>query len=265
MRKNFWLKSCLLLLLYLPLKSIAQYDTVVRYDQVDSVPVAEDTDPYAVTVPQVDADTADYEEEAAYYEMRHVSDSLVKELKANEKLQYYDVKKETPKSSGWLEQLMLALFKSIAAIRIIIMILLLAGLGYLLYRFMKANGMSVFRKPKLIDGLDAIQEEELHSGAAYQEKIKEAIAAGDMRQAIRWWYLYTLFQLAAHQMIVAGREKTNNDYLRNMRSSPYYKKFAALTLDYEYIWYGGFEVSEDNFRNMNQEFRDFNNAIGKAS
>lgn len=206
-----------------------------------------------------------YEEEQVFYEMRHISDSLVKDLKANKKLQYHDIKVVPPKRNTGFERFLMALFRSIAAIRIVIMLLLLAGLGFLVYWYMKTNGMSFFRKPKLIEGLTDVQEEELQSATAYQEKIKAAIAAGDTRMAIRWWYLYTLFQLAGREMIVAGREKTNNDYLRSMRSSPYYKKFATLTLDYEYIWYGGFEVSEDNFRSINQEFRDFNNAIAKAS
>lgn len=262
MKKYLGLKIGLLLLLCLPLKSIAQYDSTVTPEtaitqETDSVPTAAGAD--------VDADTEEYADETAYHEMRYISDSLVKVLKENKKLQYYDIKKEPPKRLPWLERFLTAMFNSISAIRFILMILLLAGLGFLLYRYMKVNGMTIFRKAKLIDGLTEIQEEELQSGEEYEEKIKTAIAAGDTRQAIRWWYLYTLFQLAGRQMIVAGREKTNNDYLRSMRSSPYYKKFAALTLDYEYIWYGGFEVSEDNFRNINQEFRDFNNAIGKAS
>ncbi|MGO4288855.1 hypothetical protein [Chitinophaga sp. RAB17] len=259
MKKYLGLKIGLLLLLCLPLKSIAQYDSTGTPETAitDSVPTAAGAD--------VDADTEEYANETAYHEMRYISDSLVKALKENKKLQYYDVKKEPPKHLPWLERFLIAMFNSISAIRFVLMILLLAGLGFLLYRYMKVNGMTIFRKAKLIDGLTEIQEEELQSGEEYEEKIKTAIAAGDTRQAIRWWYLYTLFQLVGRQMIVPGREKTNNDYLRSMRSSPYYKKFATLTLDYEYIWYGGFEVSEDNFRNINQEFRDFNNAIGKAS
>ncbi|MBS0026637.1 DUF4129 domain-containing protein [Chitinophaga sp. 22321] len=271
MKKYVWLKICLLLLLWLPLKSMAQYDSI-KINEADFIRQQNNPDVIEATADSAVnmntdsiSESSEYEEEAAAYEMRHIQDSLLKELKANKKLQYYDIEKAPPKRNTWLERLMVALFRSIAAIRFIVMILLLIGLGLLVYWYMKTNGMSFFRKPKLIEGLEEIQEEELHSAGEYQEKINAAVAAGDMRQAIRWWYLYTLFQLAGREMIVPGREKTNNDYLRNMRSSPYYKKFAALTLDYEYIWYGGFDVSEDNFRNINQEFRDFNNAIGKAS
>lgn len=261
MKKYFWLKSCLLLLLCLPVRSMAQ--TVLADTTEQSGISLDSTREAPPTAADTDVASEAYEEEAAYYEMRHISDSLVKALKENKKLQYYDIAPAKPKHLPWLERFLAAMFNSISAIRFVIMFLLLAGLGFLLYRYMKMNG--IFQKPKLIDGLTEIQEEELHSGDEYEEKIKTAIAAGETRQAIRWWYLYTLFQLAGRQMIVPGREKTNNDYLRSMRSSPYYKKFATLTLDYEYIWYGGFEVSEDNFRNINQEFRDFNNAIGKAS
>lgn len=260
MIKYFWIKSAVLLLLcLLPLKNIAQTasadlpDSTVT-EQIDSASVAAGGE-----------EEEDYQEYAPYHQMRHVPDSLVNALKANKKLQYQTIKDTSSEKFRWLDRFFDLLAKSFGTLRYVLMALVLAGLGFLVYRYMKANGMTLFRKPALIDGLTEIQTEELHSGEEYEEKIKSAIATGDTRQAIRWWYLYTLFQLAAKQMIVAGREKTNNDYLRSMRSSPYYKKFAALTLDYEYSWYGGFEVSEDSFRNINQEFRDFNNAIGKAS
>ncbi|SEW55432.1 DUF4129 domain-containing protein [Chitinophaga arvensicola] len=207
----------------------------------------------------------EYQEEAPVFSLRTAPDSLVKELKENKKLQYQDIVQPPPKRYPWLEQLMRFLFSSISAIRIIIMLLLLGVFVFLVYLFMKSNGMSFFRKPQLVEGLTEIAEEDLHSAEEYEEKIRAAVAAGETRQAIRWWYLYTLFQLAGRELIVPGKEKTNNDYLRSMRNSPLYKRFATLTLDYEYIWYGGFEISPDNFSTIHQEFRDFNNAIGKAS
>ena len=245
MKKIFWLISCLVWMCCLPLQSRAQYNSTVAAPPV-----------------QYSDETVT---EAPVYERRKIPDSLVNELKADKKLQYHDIKKEKPRDMRWLDRFMDKLIASLGLLRIIIMVLLLAGLGLLLYWFMKSNGISFFRKPPVVKGLEEIQEEALQSAQEYEEKIKAAVAANDRRQAIRWWYLFTLFQLAGREMIVAGREKTNNDYLRNMRGSPYYKIFATLTLDYEYIWYGGFEVSEENFRNIDQEFRNFNNAIGKAS
>jgi len=259
----------LLLLLCCSMQSMAQYEnTAQTKEEYDSLLQARITEDSFATI-AVDQERAEGEHEYATeippFELREVPDSLVKSLKENKKLQYKDIPPEPPKDNTWMQRFLMALFSSIGAIRIIVMLLLLAGLGFLVYWFMKSDGMSFFRKPQLIEGLTEVPEEDLQSAQEYEEKIKAAIAAGETRQAIRWWYLYTLFQLAGRELIVPGREKTNNDYLRSMRSSPYYKKFATLTLDYEYIWYGGFEVSEENFRNINQEFRDFNNTIGKAS
>jgi hypothetical protein len=252
--KMYLIKGWLLLLFCLPL-------TVIAQERVDTVTV---DDSSSAAVQENSAAQPDDEKEMTGYEMRRVPVSVLKELKDDERLQYHDKEEEKPVDSRWGAQVILAVMRFIYAIRFVLMALLLIGLGILLFTFMKNNGMSIFRKPQLIGGLEEIQEEELHSAEEYEGKINAAIKAGDIRQAIRWWYLYTLFQLARKQLIVAGREKTNNDYLRSMRESPYYKKFATLTLDYEYIWYGGFEVSGENFKDINQQFRDFNNTLGKA-
>ncbi|MBC9912456.1 hypothetical protein [Chitinophaga varians] len=203
------------------------------------------------------------------FDKRAVQENTMRTLKADDDMQYRDKPTEDPKKTSkfgeGVARFIAKLFFFLWQFSWVILVLLLGGLGYLLYRFMVKNDLSIFRKPKLVDGLEEIQEENLQSASEYEEKIRAAIAAGEIRQAIRWWYLYTLFQLASRQLITPGREKTNNDYLRSMRNTPYYKMFSTLTLDYEYIWYGGFEISADNFRTMDQQFRDFNNQLGKAS
>ncbi|PSL47462.1 hypothetical protein CLV51_102310 [Chitinophaga niastensis] len=257
--KMYLIKGWLLLLLCLPLTGIAQ-------EQVDTAidTIAVDSTSSAAVQGNSTAQHGE-EQDITVYEMRKIPGAMVKELQEDKRLQYRDKEEKKPVDNTWAARFILGLIQFIFTIRYVLMALLLLGLGFMLYIFMKNNGMSIFRKPQLIGGLEEIQEEELHSAEEYEGKINAAIKSGDIRQAIRWWYLYTLFQLASRQLIIAGREKTNNDYLRSMRESPYYKKFATLTLDYEYIWYGGFEVSEENFRDINQQFRDFNNTLGKAS
>ncbi|NLR60839.1 DUF4129 domain-containing protein [Chitinophaga polysaccharea] len=257
MSKHFLIKSCLLFVLCLPLQGKAQYDSTVnsvRAEMPDTVD------------PSIMSDTAAEQnaDELPVYQRRRVAASSVNELKADEWLQYHDSQAAPPKEAPWFIRILEALFHVISAGRYIIMGLLLLGLAYVIFRFMQSNGLSIFRKPAPKGGLPDVADESLQDAAEYEGKIKAAIAVGDTRQAIRWWYLYTLFQLSEKQLLVLLRDKTNNDYLREMRNSTHYKKFAALTLDYEYVWYGGFNVSEANFRSMNQEFRDFNNAIGKS-
>lgn len=275
--RKYGQRLLLLCLLSAPLTAISQEAPPVSAitppqavtDSVSVMP-AEDEDavieaPPAQAAPLVD----EYGEEIQLppFDKRAVASGTMETLKADKNMHYRDkpVEATNTKSSERFTQFMAMLLFALWKFSWVILTLLLAGLGYLLYRFMKNNGLSIFRKPKLIDGLEEIQEEDLQSAGEYEEKIRAAIAAGEIRQAVRWWYLYTLFQLANRQLITPGREKTNNDYLRSMRNTPYYKTFSTLTLDYEYIWYGGFDISEDNFRAMDQQFRDFNHQLGKAS
>nr|WP_295866534.1 hypothetical protein [uncultured Chitinophaga sp.] len=275
--RKYGQRLLLLCLLSVPLTAISQ-DTLppsaeepppqAPVEAVPAMPVEEDaameTTPVQ-TSPLVD----EYgnEIELPPFDKRAVDAGVVEKLKADKNMQYRDkpIEKANSKSNERFAAFMAMVLYVLWKFSWVILVLLLAGLGYLLYRFMKTNGLSVFRKPKLIDGLEEIQEEDLQSAGEYEQKIRVAIAAGEIRQAVRWWYLYTLFQLASRQLITPGREKTNNDYLRSMRNTPYYKTFSTLTLDYEYIWYGGFDISEDNFRTMDQQFRDFNHQLGKAS
>lgn len=269
----------LLCLLSVPLMGIAQSvpppppepppiavpaeDTAIVTAPVGTASEEETTDVQAAPV----VDEYGEEVELPPFDKRVVTENTMRTLKADDDMHYRDKPEEkaNTKSGEGIARFFMMLLYVLWQFSWVILILLLAGLGYLLYRFMKNNGLSIFRKPKLVDGLEEIQEENLQSAGEYEEKIRAAIATGEIRQAIRWWYLYTLFQLANRQLITPGREKTNNDYLRSMRNTPYYKMFSTLTLDYEYIWYGGFDISEDNFRAMDQQFRDFNNQLGKAS
>ncbi|HVI47427.1 MAG TPA: hypothetical protein VM802_21315 [Chitinophaga sp.] len=239
--RKYWIRTLLLLLLYSPVTGIAQ-------DQ-DST---------------IQAETAEY---APLYDRRKVPDEVVQRLKADKKLQYHDkdVKEVEPPRLTFLMKIFEVLISLRHVIKIVVIVLLIGGLGWLLHTFMRNNGISIFRKPKLIDGVEELQDESLQSSKEYEEKIKAAVKDGDIRQAVRWWYLYTLFQLANRQLIAPSREKTNNDYVRGIRNTPYYKTFSTLTMNYEYIWYGGFNVSEENYREIDRQFRDFNNILGKDS
>lgn len=255
MKKYCWIAVCLLICcssLQIRGKEQAAIEERVAADStamVESIRSQEETD----------------DNNVPYYEPRKVPDEVVKTLKEDKKLHYFDPQKTEPPRLNWLEQLLLALSQASRAVYVIVLTLIVAVLGILLYWFLKNNGLTFRRRNQLVAVMpDIQQEEELTSAQEYEAHISKAISAGDLRQAIRWWYLYTLFQLAGRQLITTGKEKTNTDYLRSLRETPYYKQFSMLTLGYEYVWYGGFEVSEPDFNKINQEFRSFNNEINKA-
>ncbi|WP_186774230.1 DUF4129 domain-containing protein [Chitinophaga pinensis] len=192
--------------------------------------------------------------------VRSVPDTMMKVLQADKKLQYALKKKEPPRRSGWNDFLN-AVFNFIAAIHKLIIAIVVACLGWLLYLYLKQNGY-LFRKTSDDAGKVVKIMEEEQDVETYQQQIEEAIAAGRFRQAVRLLYLQTLRVLIDKEVVTYSREKTNAAYLRSMLSTPWYKKFAALTLNYEYIWYGEAPVNNQQFNDLHREFRQFMNELG---
>jgi hypothetical protein len=89
------------------------------------------------------------------------------------------------------------------------------------------------------------------------EKIREAIQNGHYRTAIRLMYLKTLNVLNEKQMIALHSKSTNNDYIQQMQKQPAGNDFKMLTQIYEYVWYGEFQPSENQFRTIEVNFNRF--------
>lgn len=89
--------------------------------------------------------------------------------------------------------------------------------------------------------------------------IEEAVAARHYRRAVRLLYLKALKILADRGHIDWRRDKTNHDYLRELRG----KKaalggaFADATVLFEYVWYGDMPIDESIFRSVRENMNGF--------
>ncbi|MCK7558352.1 hypothetical protein MKQ70_26460 [Chitinophaga sedimenti] len=88
-----------------------------------------------------------------------------------------------------------------------------------------------------------------------------AAQEGNFRQAVRYLYLYSLDLLHRKGMVVMMADKTNADYLRELRGNPYYKTFSLLTLAYEYVWFGHMNLGKEQFDELNGRFVAFKNEL----
>lgn len=262
---NYIRRISLLLILTCLLQPLAAQDTIdppVVDSQMLNVPAADDVNE------NVDIGESAYDETSPGTELddirahRTVDPTTWKRFRADKDLKYYDIR-QAPRDN-WFFRFLGWIAGYIMAIKWVIAALLLAGIGWLAFRFIRQNGLRIFRKTADANN-DNKPEEQLQNTSAYETKIREAAEAGDYRQAIRWWYLYILFRLSAQQLITYGSDKTNREYLRALQPTPFYKPFATLTLDYEYIWYGGFEVDEAQYRAIDTQFGNFVHQIGQAS
>jgi hypothetical protein len=52
-------------------------------------------------------------------------------------------------------------------------------------------------------------------------------------------------------------ELTNWDYIRQMGTHPLNSKFRYLTHAYEYVWYGQFELGNEQYAQLRAKFETF--------
>ena len=195
--------------------------------------------------------------------LRKVPAKLMDEMRADKAMKYkLSKKKETERSDlTWLENIYWAFLQLFSVFHRLILALLLGGLITATYTYLKRNGY-ISNKKEAATGTDIKLTDEDLEITVYEQQITDAITQGKYRLAVRLLYLQTLRLLSDKQIISYSREKTNAAYLRSMISTPWYKTFASLTLDYEYIWYGERAVSSEQFKAVHDQFSQFMNELG---
>ena len=89
----------------------------------------------------------------------------------------------------------------------------------------------------------------------FQKLIKESIQNGEKRLAIRYYYLWLLKVMAQNNYIEWDIEKTNSDYLYELKNQTQREDFTYLSYLYNYIWYGEFEIDETTFTKAENRFK----------
>ncbi|WP_121354702.1 DUF4129 domain-containing protein [Flavisolibacter nicotianae] len=109
------------------------------------------------------------------------------------------------------------------------------------------------------DGEDAVPDDIF--ALAYATEIANAENSANFRLAVRLRYLQTLNELAEKSRIEYQHGRTNSDYVRQLQSSPLYRDFFRLTRNFEYTWYGQFDLSEAAYEMMRNDFSSFQNRL----
>ncbi|SDG74546.1 DUF4129 domain-containing protein [Chitinophaga filiformis] len=193
--------------------------------------------------------------------IRAVPDTIMKALLADKELQYQKKEPKPQKDMSWLNEIFAAILRLVGLSPFTIICFILGGVGVLLYLYLKQNGYLFKRTKPDADKTVKLTEEELDT-ETYHQQIEQAISSGRFRVAVRLLYLQTLRVLMDKGIVTYSREKTNAAYLRSLVSTPWYKTFATLTLDYEYIWYGEMPVNDEQFNVIHRQFRQFMNELG---
>lgn len=84
--------------------------------------------------------------------------------------------------------------------------------------------------------------------------IQKAEAKGDFREAIRLIFLQNLKTLQDQGVIQWKKDKTNHDYLREVRGSSYESGFRLLIRHFELVWYGGWAIQRAEYEAIRQDY-----------
>jgi hypothetical protein len=166
----------------------------------------------------------------------------------------------------WLANIIKNLFSisssavSMNVVTIILRILAVIVILFVVYLIVKAimnkEGQWIFGKnsDKKIIHYD-IDEKNLHL-IDFEKRIQETLQSGQKRLCIRYYYLWLLKNMAANRLIVWDLEKTNSDYLHEIKEQTRKNEFAYLSYLYNYIWYGEFELDDFTFEKTKKAFEN---------
>ena len=138
---------------------------------------------------------------------------------------------------------------------IIFWILAIALFGYIVFKMFLSNASFFSGSRKNISAnIEADAEEDTGDPDAMMQN---AIKNGNYRLAVRYLYLQTLARLSEKKFIRVNSNKTNYEYVRDVRNQKFANEFASLTLKYEYVWYGEYPVDEKLFEQIQGSFTQF--------
>jgi len=138
----------------------------------------------------------------------------------------------------------------------IIAIAIVIGVIYMIVKaIMNKEGQWIFGKnsDKKIINYDEI-EKNIHL-IDFEKLIQKSILSNEMRLTVRYYYLWLLKKMAEKQLIVWDIEKTNSDYLYEIKNPNLKEDFAYVSYLYNTIWYGEYELNEANFNKVQIAFK----------
>lgn len=95
----------------------------------------------------------------------------------------------------------------------------------------------------------------------YKELLDKAYKEGNFRLAVRILYLQTLKMMSERHLINFQPEYTNIHYLMQLSNTDYHKDFSVITRHYEYVWYGKFSLSKEQYDKLSSDFNNIQKRI----
>jgi hypothetical protein len=203
-----------------------------------------------------------FNEQTDSLQLRKLPDSLVKTMQADDDFWYANasIKKDKPKKEddrsytplgqrSWFQTLM--------------WVIIIGGFAGFIIWFLAGNNAGLFRRRQKL--INSNEDEETITqdifAINYQKEIDKASQQGNYRLAVRLMFLRLLKELSEKNIIQYKQGLTNAEYLAQLNRTTYYPTFFRLTRNYEYSWYGLFDVSAEAYSVISKDFINFSNQL----
>ena len=135
--------------------------------------------------------------------------------------------------------------------------IMLAALVFVIMKLLELSPHNLLIRSKVAKSSEIpVFEEDIFS-IDIDKIIEDAISDKNYRKAVRYLYIKLLKLLTINEIIEWKPEKTNKDYKAEMKKSQHSKTFGKLTKIFEYVWYGEFEIKENKFLSVLDDFESF--------
>lgn len=148
-----------------------------------------------------------------------------------------------------------------SVVRVFLWTLAILFILFILYKLFLAEGVFKRESRAVKQQTPEVEEEVISSESDFNNLIYQSLQANNYRQAVRYQYLKTLHKLSDRNLVELAKDKTNFQYVRELRNPAFQNDFASLTLNYEYVWYGEFIIDKSIYQKIESNFTALNQKL----
>ena len=109
------------------------------------------------------------------------------------------------------------------------------------------SGISIRSFSRNKASYSTVNESEIDIDEDWRSKAVEAKNRGDLKSAVRYYFMAYLKQLNQQEHIDFHKDKSNREYKYEINDQAIRNEFDVLSRVFDYCWYGDFEIDAEQF------------------
>ncbi len=197
------------------------------------------------------------------YQTYEIEDSLLDKLKKDDAFWYANTapKRQKQAEAGPVKKYSEPFYLQNWFKTLVWVIIIGAFIAVLIW-FLIASDIRLFRKkPNAVKNETEVAISEDIFAVDYDHELAKAITTENYALGVRLMYLHVLRLLSEKGLIQYKIERTNSDYILQLYNTSYYNDFFRLTRNFEYVWYGKFDISSAAFEMIRQDYTKIKNIL----